>query len=175
MLNEIPAYGLIGLVPLIDTDPDLAKDPWGDNESTVGLTPDRLLGDLRTVFEAEYPGCRDHWHSNPSKMPDEVIRMLPRTFMVSAKLDILYQSQVELSNRLQAQRVEVDCPEVVGLHQVKDMDQVTEAGRRVRRYIKEKSIEFVELAKRRRGRDEGVMPRLNRQDAAVGFSPPEEL
>ena len=102
-------------------------------------------------------------------MPDEVIRMLPRTFMVSATLDILYQSQVEFSNRLRAQGVEVDCLEVVGLHQVKDMAQVTEAGRRVKGYIKEKSIEFVELATRRRGRNEGVMPRLKRQDTAVGL------
>ena len=60
MLSEIPVYGLIGLVPLIDTDPDLARNPWGDNESTVGLTSNRLLGDLRTIFEGEYPDYRDH-------------------------------------------------------------------------------------------------------------------
>lgn len=144
--NEEPAYGLIGLVPLVDTDPDLADDPWGDNEGTIGLTPDRLLGDLRTAFEGQHLDCRDHWHSNPCRMPDEVVRVLPRTVIVLATLDILHKSQVEFKDRLQAQGVEVDCLEVVGLHQVKDMDQVIEAGRRVRKFIKEKSIEFVELA-----------------------------
>jgi hypothetical protein len=37
--------------------------------------------------------------------------------------------------------------EADGLHQVKDMDQVTEAGREVRQYITQKSTEFVKHAK----------------------------
>jgi acetyl esterase/lipase len=80
-------------------------------------------------------------------MPDKVVRMLPRTIMVFATLDILYKSQVEFKNRLQAQGVEVGCMVVDGLHQVKDMDQVTEAGRAVRQYVTQKSIEFVMHAK----------------------------
>jgi len=160
---------LIGLVPLLDTAPDLADNPWGDNESTIGLTPDRLLGDLRTVFEGKYPDCRDHWHSNPRKMPDEVLRVLPRTIMVSATLDILHKSQVLFSNRLRAQGVEVDRMEADGLHQVKDMNQVTEAGCAVRRYVKQKSIEFAKHAKCSAGGGPDVAPTLNRQNVMTGL------
>ena len=143
-----PAFGLIALVPLIQTDPDLADNPWGENESTLGLTPDRLLSDLKTTFDGKYPDCRDHWHSNPYKMSDEVVRMLPSpTIMVFAALDILYESDVEFKNRLQANGVKVSWMKANGLHQVKDMDQVTEAGRKVRQYATQKSIEFVERAK----------------------------
>ena len=138
---------MIALVPLINTDLDLADNSWGENESTLGLTPDRLLGDLKTTFEGRHPDYRNHWHSNPYKMPDEIIRMLPKTIMVFATLDILYKSQVEFKNRLQAQGVEVDWIEVDGLHYVKDMDQVTKAGRAVRQYITQKSTEFMKHAK----------------------------
>lgn len=77
--------------------------------------------------------------------------MLPSTIMVFAKLDILYKWQVEFKNRLEALGVVVSWKEVDGLHQVKDMDQVTEAGREVRRYISQKSIQFVEYANRSAG------------------------
>lgn len=142
--NGEPAYGLITLVPLTDTDPDLTDKPWGENQNSLGLTPDRLLGDLKTTFEEKHPDSRDHWHSNPCKMSDEAIRLLPSTIMVVAKLDILYRSQTKFKNRLQAQGVEVDWLEVDGLHYVKDMDKVTEAGRAVRQYIKHISIEYAE-------------------------------
>lgn len=67
--------------------------------------------------------------------------MLPRTIMVSAGPDILYKSQVEFKNRLQAQGVQVYWKEVDGLHQVKDMCQ-TEAGREVGQYVT-KTIEIL--------------------------------
>jgi acetyl esterase/lipase len=104
------------LVQLINTDPDLADNPWGENEGTPGLTPNRLLGDLKIAFEREDPDFRNHGPSNPWKMPEEVVRMLPRTIMVSAKLDILYKSQVEFKDCLQAQGVQVDWMKVDGLH-----------------------------------------------------------
>jgi acetyl esterase/lipase len=138
---------LITLVPLINTKPDLSNNPWGENESTLRLMPNRLLGDLKTVFEGKHPDCRDHWHSNPSKMPDEVIRLLPRTIMVFATLDILYKSGVKLKDRLQAQGVEVDWMEANGLHQVKDIGQFTEAGHAVMQDITQKSIELVKHAR----------------------------
>ncbi|KAF2789424.1 alpha/beta-hydrolase [Melanomma pulvis-pyrius CBS 109.77] len=144
--NGAPAFGLIGIVPLIATDPVLANDPWGENESTLGLTPDRLLAQLKTTFDGEQPGCRDHWHSNPDRMPDQVVIALPKTTMILAKLDILYKSQEQFVRRLLGQGVEVDWIEVAGLHYVKDMDTVTDAGRAVRRYIKNTSIEYTEYA-----------------------------
>ena len=146
------------MVPLLDTAPDLAENPWGDNDSTIGLTPDRLLGDLRTVFEGKYPDCREDWHSNPCEMPDDVLRVLRRTVMVFATLDILHKSQVLFSNRLRDQGVEVDRMEADGLHQVKDMSQVTEAGCAVRHYIVQKTIEFANVA-----------PTLKRQNAMTGL------
>lgn len=144
--NAEPVYGLITLVPVINTDPDLTNDPWGKNERTVGLTPEQLLEDLKLVFQGELPDDRDHWHCNPLKMPDEVVRMLPAMIMVSAKLDILYQSQVAFKNRLQARGVKVDWSDFDGLHQMKDMDQVTDAGRAVRQHVTQKSREFGGLA-----------------------------
>ena len=56
--------------------------------------------------------------------------------MVLVTLDPLYKSQIEFRNRLSAQGVKVECLEVVGLHMVKDLDLVTEAGRSVRRYVR---------------------------------------
>jgi len=157
-------YGLIGLVPLLNTASDLADNSWGDNESTIGLTPDHLLGDLRTVFKEKYPDCRNHWHSNPRKMPDEVLRVLPRTIMVSATLDILHKLQVLFSNHLQAQGVKVNRMKADGLHQMKDMNQVTEAGCAMRRYVKQKSIKFAKHAKCFTDEGSDVVPTLNRQN-----------
>jgi hypothetical protein len=57
------------------------------------------------------------------------------------------ETGTEFKNRVQAQGVKVGWMEVDGLHQVKDMDQVTEAGRTVRQYVKEMSSEFVKHAK----------------------------
>ena len=136
------------MVPLVTTFPDFKGDPWGGNGNTLGLTPDQLLNDLRAVFEGEFPDCRDDWHSDPHKMPDKVMRLLPQSVMVFAKLDILYDSQITFTRRLLAQAVHVDWIEVPGLHQVKDMDRVTEAGRTVRQYIRQKSSEFVRSVRR---------------------------
>ena len=80
-------------------------------------------------------------------MPDEAVIILPKTIIVSARLDILYKSQVRFKDRLQAQGVEVGWMEINRLHQVKDMDQVIKAGRTVRQYVTEKSIEFIKQAK----------------------------
>jgi hypothetical protein len=93
------------------------RQPMGENESTLGLTPNRLLDDLKTTFEGKHPDCRNHWHNNPCKMPDEVVRKLPSTIMVFATLDILYKSQVTFKDRLQAQDMKVGWMEVDGLHQ----------------------------------------------------------
>jgi hypothetical protein len=69
-------------------------------------------------------------------------------------------------SRLQAQGVLMDWKDFNGLHQVKDMDQVTDAGRAVRQYISQKSIELVGRTKAA----DGAMPRLTRQDAMVGLA-----
>ena len=130
------------LVPLVNTDPSRTSDPWGENAGTIGLTQEQLLRDLSTAFESKHPDSREHWHSNPCKMPSEVMRLLPHSHIVIAKLDILYLSQVAFKNRLQAEGVKLHAIEVDGLHQVKDMDQETEAGRQVRDYGKQISSEF---------------------------------
>lgn len=68
--------------------------------------------------------------------------MLSRIIMISATLEILYSSQVEFKDRLEAQGVQVDWKKIDGLHQVKDMSQ-TEAGREAKRYITDKTGEVV--------------------------------
>lgn len=128
-------YGLVALVPVTNTNPDLANDPWGENKNTVGLTPDRLLRDLSAAFQNESPDFRNHWHSNPCKIPDELMKLLPKMAIVAAKLDILYLSQSEFMGRLKTQNVDVSWIEVDGLHQAKDMDRVTAAGREVRQKV----------------------------------------
>lgn len=90
--NAEPAYGLIVLVPLVMTDPDLADNSWDENESTVKLTSDRLLSDLRTTFEGKHSDRRDHWHNNSFKMLNEIVKMLSSSIMMFATLDILYKS-----------------------------------------------------------------------------------
>ncbi|KAK5074561.1 hypothetical protein LTR70_010157 [Exophiala xenobiotica] len=136
--NDEPVYGLIALVPLIDTDPNLADDPWGDNENTVGLTSNRLLSDLEAAFNDD-PRFRDHWHGNPYKMPDDVS---------------------EFKERLRTRGVKVGGIEVDGLHQVKDMDQVTAAGRKARQYILRVSREFMKQAARSTDEGSGIVPSL---------------
>ncbi|KAK5083833.1 hypothetical protein LTR05_006339 [Lithohypha guttulata] len=162
--NDEPVYGLIALVPLIDTDPNLAGDPWGDNENTVGLRPTRLLSDLNAAFNDD-PRFRDHWHGNPYKMPDDVVSMLPRTIILSAKLDILYRSQSKFKERLRTRGVKVSGIEVDGLHQVKDMDQVTAAGRKARQYILRVSREFIKQAARSTDEGSGIVPSLQHIEA----------
>ncbi|KAK5069426.1 hypothetical protein LTR51_008676 [Lithohypha guttulata] len=169
--NNEPVYGLIALVPLIDTNPNLTDDPWGDNENTTGLTPDRLLSDLNAAFQNDDPRVRDHWHSNLRYMPNEVMRSLPRIFMVLAKLDILYRSQLEFKTRLQDQHADLSCIEVNGLHQVKDLDCVTETAREVRRYIWQASKEFMVSAACSANRGPAVVPELRREEATERLCP----
>ena len=136
------------LVPLINTDPSRTSDPWGENAGTIGLTEEQLLRDLSTVFEGEHADSREHWHSNPCKMPGEIKKLLPYSHMALAKLDILYPSQLAFKDSLQAEGVKLDAIEVDGLHQVKDMDRETKAGQQIRHYGRQISSEFMELHKR---------------------------
>lgn len=169
--NHELLYGIIAVVPLIDTDPNLAAGPWGKNENTIGLTPRRLLADLDAAFRDKDPGFRVHWHNNPRKMPDEVMKKLPTVVMVLAKLDILYPSQVKFKARLEDQGVNLSWIEVDGLHQVKDMDRVTAAGRKVRQYILEASREFMKRAACSRDRRPELVPESQREPATKGLSP----
>ncbi|KAK5074437.1 hypothetical protein LTR70_010238 [Exophiala xenobiotica] len=169
--NHELLYGVIALVPLIDTNPDLAASPWGENENTIGLTPRRLLEDLDAAFRDEDPEFRLHWHSNPRKMPDYVMNQLPTVIMVLAKLDILYPSQVEFKTRLEDQGVNLSWIEVDGLHQVKDMDRVTAAGREVRQYILRASREFMKRAACSTDRRPELVPESQREAATKRLSP----
>ena len=132
-----PAYGLMLIVPVPDTDPGYADDRWGENIDALGLTPLRLLSELRKLF-GRYLSDRTDWIYNPSCVPSHVFRNLPTTTMVLATLDPLYQSQVRFRDRLVAESVNVECLEVNGLHMAKDLDEVTEAGRQVRQWMREK-------------------------------------
>ena len=132
-----PAHGLITVAPLVDTNPGYAVDAWGENIDSLGLTPLRLLGELRRLFESNLAD-RNHWRYNPSRMPSWVIQTLPETVMVLATLDPLYKSQMKFWSHLNAEGIKVHWLAVDGLHMVKDMDQVTEAGRQVRQYVKQK-------------------------------------
>lgn len=147
---------MIAIVPVVQTHPD-RENPWGENERTPGLTPERLLTDFEIAFKGVEANFRDHWHGDPSKMSDEIIHKLPRIIMVSATLDILHISQAKFANRLQTQGVEVRWKTVDGLHQVKDMYQ-TRAGQEVADYVKQMTIQIV---------SEAQPPSLNRQGAMV--------
>jgi hypothetical protein len=103
--NREPPYGLITLVPLINTDPDLWSNPCMRSGRTPGLTPNRLLGALKRGKHLDY---RDHWQGDPCKMQE---RDHYDHGVCDAKT-FLYNSQVKLKHRLQAQGVEVDCMEV---------------------------------------------------------------
>lgn len=144
-VEDSPVYGLIAIVPLLDTCPNLADKPWGDNEYTVGLTPAQLLADLAIAFSGMGPAVRKMWHFNPSEISDEDLTRLPKVVMVISELDILFKSQLKFVQRLIAQGVDVNYLRVAGLHQVKDMD-CTEACRAVREYVRQHAIGFMERA-----------------------------
>ena len=132
----------MSLVPLFDTDPDPAANPWGENVHTVGLEPDRLLEDLEKAFNGD---GRDHWTRNSDKMPNEILKHVPRTVMVLAKLDILYPHSVTFRDRLKKQGVEVESLEVDSIHQVKELYN-TEQGRKVWEFCTKKYRELIALA-----------------------------
>ena len=113
------AHALIGIVPLVNTKQNLDMNPCGENEDTVGLTPKRLLDDLWDMSRNDRPAFLEHWHSNPCKMLDADMKLLPRTVLVFAKLNILYPSQTELEGRLRGAGVDLECLKVYGVHQVK--------------------------------------------------------
>ena len=87
-LEEPPILGLIAIVPVVQTQPD-HNSAWGKNAYSPGLTPERLLKDLRVSFGGVDPVFRDHWHSDPWAMPDQVLQRLPGLIMVSTSIDIL--------------------------------------------------------------------------------------
>lgn len=157
-LNGQPTLGMVAIVPVVQTHPG-HENPWGENEYTPGLVPEKLLNDLEIAFGGVGSEFRDHWHSDPWKMPDETIRKLPRIIIVSARLDILHKSQTEFANRLQTQGVEVKWKTVDGLHQVKDVPNT--AGQEVADYVKQMTIEMVTKAQ---------SPSLNHQEAMVGLT-----
>ena len=137
----------------------------------IERTHDRLLSNLKAAFKDDDPQIRDHWHSNPIKIPDDIVRMLPRTTMVSAKLDIRCPSQSKFKERFQTRGVRVSGIKVGGLHQVKDMDQVTAAGREVRLYVLQELRDFMEEGACFRDKDPYIVPRRQCKEARKVESP----
>ena len=123
---------LIGAVPLVDTAPDLLNDPWGNNSDAPGLTTTIFLDLLGKVFP---PEILDHWHFNPSIIPKEKVEHLPDLHLVLGRHDILFKAQRAWIDRLESYGKQVDYVEVNGLHKVKDLDRITEAGRVARQYL----------------------------------------
>ena len=117
--------------------------PLVDRVSCAVNPPQFESRDLEVAFQNEDFNVRDNWHSNPRKIPDDVIRILPRMVIVAADLDILFPSQLALKTRLEAQSVSLSWIVVNGLHQVKDLDQVTEAGCEVKQRVLHESKIFV--------------------------------
>ena len=159
--NNVPAYGLFTQVWLATTNPHTLSSSFGGNKHTLGLKSATLLNDLHAALENEDEEFRDSWHSDPFKMPAEVMKLLPPSVMVYAELDCLFESQMKHKDRLLAQGVDLSWCTVDGLHMVKDMDLETDAGRRVREFVRLKSLEFIE-----RFRSTVV---LHRQDAISGL------
>ena len=123
---------LISAVPLVDTAPDLLHDPWGDNSDAPGLTTSVFLDLLGKAFPPEIP---DHWYFNPSIIPKEKIKHLPDLHLVIGRHDILFKAQMAWIDRLERYGKHVDYVKVDGLHKVKDLDRITEAGRVARQYL----------------------------------------
>jgi acetyl esterase/lipase len=132
----LPSYlrprALISAVPLVDTAPDLLHDPWGDNNDAPGLTTSIFLDLLGKAFP---PKILDHWHFNPSIIPKEKVEQLPDLHLVIGRHDILFKAQMAWIERLGRHGKHVDYVKVDGLHKVKDLDRITEAGRVARQYL----------------------------------------
>jgi acetyl esterase/lipase len=130
--QDYPVLGAILIVPIFDTNPTDKPDPWGENAGTPGLTADRLLGGLEPTFREV---SRDDWYYNPSKMPDHVVQELPPMAIALAKFDILYKQGKQFCEEHLQHRHDMRWKTFDGIHQVKDMDQVTAEGRLLREYI----------------------------------------
>ena len=79
-------------------------------------------------------------------MPKEILKLIPRTVMVLATLDILYLGGVSMKYRLRNERVEVESLEVNSIHQVKELHN-TEDGRKVWEYARVKYCELIDVAR----------------------------
>jgi hypothetical protein len=110
-----PVYGLVASDPVIDTNPCAENEQLIDfpDQDTLGLTTKRLKNDLTAVFKDEPVDCRDLWYNNPSKMPDDVLTLLPPTVMA---FEIFDASAQEFMWRLQFQGVQALWGEFAGIH-----------------------------------------------------------
>ena len=135
---EKPLCIYVVIVPLFNTAPNLQADPWGENSDTLGLTPYRLTKELDQAFKGNE---REHWTRNPARMPNEILKLVPPTVIVRAKLDILYLDGVIFEMCLRRNNVKVDLLEVDSIHQVKELYN-TEAGRKVWEFCKEKYLDI---------------------------------
>ena len=134
--KEKPVYGLVLVVPLVDTCPDLAVDPWGQNPISFGLTTNRLLNELDERFGGLSGDRRNDWHYNPSKIPGKTIRKMGRITMIVSTFDVLLESQMRFRDQVKSSGPEVEWYQYDGLHMVNNMDQKTQAGRDVRHFLK---------------------------------------
>jgi acetyl esterase/lipase len=131
--NGEPVYGVVAFVPLINTNPNPRGMPWGLVEDSPGLPPEKLLGSLNATFK--YTKSRDHWRKNPSRWSDSRLGTLPRMVIGIARHDILRPQTLDFGQRMLAQGANISYICVDGIHQVKDMDQITKAGQQIRKFM----------------------------------------
>ena len=141
LLETFPVLALGLIVPLFDTNPGSKQDQWGRNENVPGLNTRYLLSSLDETFKGV---SRDDWHHNPSKMPNSFRKKLPPMCIALAEFDPLYRSGKEFADQQEVLVGQKICfKEFKGIHQVKDMHQHTEEGRKLREYLVGRYDEFI--------------------------------
>jgi acetyl esterase/lipase len=112
--------------------PHLNEKSLGLVDDSPGLTPERLLSSLRAAFKGSH---EDNWRKNPSRWSDSRLGLMPPTVFALARHDVLKPEAIAFMHRMRSQGVHVFCDIFDGIHQVKDMDQVTQAGRQIRQFV----------------------------------------
>ena len=114
---------------------------------------------MSKAFTNVSPEFREHWNSDPYRIPDEVLRDWPSTSLIVSHPDSLDKRQMKFRDRLQTQITEVDCKVIDGLHRIRGEHQ-TAVSQEVIRYV---VSETVKIAKG------FTPPPLIRQEAIKGL------
>jgi hypothetical protein len=101
-----PVYGLVALDSIINTNPHAETKPLINlsEQDAPELTTERLENGVTAALKDEPADYRNLWCNNPSKMPDDVLALMPPTVMTFEMTDDL---EAGFSSRLRGQGVDV--------------------------------------------------------------------
>ena len=117
------------VVPVTDNTATPVSSPsWEAYEFTAHLPAKKMLWYRR--YYLPNPADESHREASPLLATDEVLKLLPRTYIIVAELDVLRHDGEEYARRLVANGVSTEVVVAEGMpHPFLAMDAVLEAGR----------------------------------------------